>query len=99
MKTTAEMIAVMQAFERLEVVQRRAISRANDGWATLIPGAGHQFNFNDYDYRIKPREPRVIWVNEYIDADMAYHTSEAMARECAMPNAKRIAIKFVEVIE
>ena len=40
-------------------------------------------------------EPKVIWVNEYVDGPVAFNT-ERSARNYAMPSAKRIAVKYVE---
>lgn len=41
-------------------------------------------------------EPKVIWVNEYVDGPVAFNT-ERSARNYAMPSATRIAVKYVEV--
>lgn len=95
MKTTAEMIAVMQAFERGEKIEIRDVDE--ESWGNLV--VAPSWNWRHYDYRIKPREPRVIWVNEYAGAGSAYHDSEEFARKCAEPNATRIAVKYIEVIE
>ena len=41
-------------------------------------------------------EPKVIWVNEYVDGPVAFNT-ERSARNYAMPSAVRTAVKYVEV--
>lgn len=41
-------------------------------------------------------EPKVIWVNEYVDGPSAFNT-ERSARRSAAPSATRIAVKYVEV--
>jgi hypothetical protein len=46
---------------------------------------------------VKPYiEPKVIWVNEYLDGPSAFNT-ERSARSYATPSATRIAVKYVEV--
>ncbi|XTQ92595.1 hypothetical protein ACQR5W_11790 [Xanthomonas sacchari] len=99
MKTTAEMIAVMQAFERGEEIEVRSIP--NGGWISLPRPTPLWDNSGLFDYRIKPREPRVIWVNEYTgNGDIKFygHADEASARGAAGHMA-RVAIKYIEVIE
>jgi hypothetical protein len=96
MKTTAEMIEVMQAFERGEKIQCRDVDE--ESWGDLICAPSWEWRL--LDYRIKPREPRVIWVNEYPrDPIDAAHRTEQSARESATPGAARTAIKYVEAIE
>lgn len=48
-------------------------------------------------YRIKP-EPRVIWVNEYLD-DMVSWPTEKEANNAASNRALRVAVKYVEAVE
>ncbi|WP_440984947.1 hypothetical protein ACQHIH_16175 [Xanthomonas sontii] len=96
MKTTAEMIEVMQAHER-----GQELELFMDGvWRKLyIPPS---WNWSKYDYRIKPREPRVIWINEYKDGDYikyAVHESEDDATGMATEKVTRTAVKFIEVVE
>jgi len=43
-------------------------------------------------------EPKVIWVNEYVNGPVAFNT-ERSARSYAMPSAVRIAVKYVEVVD
>ncbi|MCW0413513.1 hypothetical protein NG831_06360 [Xanthomonas sacchari] len=69
MKTTAEMIEVMQAFERGEKIECKYL-RGNDSWDVL---PSPSWNWIECDYRIKAREPRVFWVNEYAGAGSVYH--------------------------
>lgn len=46
-------------------------------------------------YRIKPAEPKVIWVNEYGDMRHAYADPETAVRAAAKI-ATRIAVKYIE---
>lgn len=95
MKTTAEMIAVMQAFERGEKIERRP-----DGRSPWVEVEEPAFNWGTSDYRIKPREPRVIWVNEFQDGDVAaFPVKDWAARVGNSPKFKRTAVKYIEVIE
>ncbi len=94
MKTTAQMIEVMQAWQRGETIEVRDIGEKR--WGTLIDEPS--WNWIDSDYRIKPREPRVIWVNEYSDRSIL-HSNEEIAKQNASDSAKRIAVKYVEAIE
>jgi hypothetical protein len=98
MKTTAEMIEVMQAFERGEEIQAREIFSESEDWLAVINQPSYKWNLERYDYRIKPREPRVIWVNEYEHGEHAVHDSRESAEERAC-NAQRVAVKYVEAIE
>jgi len=59
MKTTQEMIAVMQA-----AVEGKKIESCNqDGEWLFIEGRAMRWNWEQCDYRVKPVEPRKIWVN------------------------------------
>lgn len=68
MKTTAEMIAVMQAAERGEKIQVQEIYSADEEWMALIYEPGYRFNFERFNYRIKPREPAVRPLDLAVDA-------------------------------
>lgn len=96
MKTTAEMIAVMQAFERGEEIQCIRLGIVDDWVKCATPP--YKWNWIGYDYRIKPREPRVIWVNEYRHQQDVVHEDEESARKSAY-GAVHIAVKYIEVIE
>lgn len=96
MKTTAEMIEVMQAFERGEKIECKYL-RGNDIWDVL---PSPSWNWSECDYRIKAREPRVIWVNEYQYVDDTMHdTEEEARRDAGEGGAFRTAVKYIEVIE
>lgn len=91
--TTAEKIAIMQAFEDGEEVQR--YSKHYKEWVLeILP----LWNWCQSDYRIKP-QPKVIWVNEYEDGDnYGYDTLEG-AKDNISPEHARTLIKYVEVME
>lgn len=73
MKTTAEKIAVMQAFEDGKVVMCRPF-----GLAAYHLGKEPSWNWGKYDYWVKP-EPAEVWVNIYDDGDYKVYTSESEA--------------------
>ena len=55
MKTIEEMIAVMQAFVDGKRVERQSVITPDEGWFAVIEPA---WNWNDYDYRVKPEPPK-----------------------------------------
>ena len=71
--TTTEMIAVLQAFERGEVIEYRP--KNSQRWGSAEP----IWNFSQFDYRVKPN-PREWWLNVYEDGSKgAMHDSRAEA--------------------
>lgn len=100
MKTTAEMIEVMQAFERGEEIEVLVTGLGGQSaWITAFPPG---WNWSNTDYRIKPREPRVIWVNEYKVGnyvEYTVHETREKSLEKAARTVIRIAVKYREVIE
>lgn len=98
MTTHDEMIAVIQAHKEGKTIQYRTVSAA--GWWDLLPQST-EFDFGGFIYRIKP-EPKVLYVDEYGGTkdlpDLAYHDKRD-AILCAFPEAKRTAVKYVEVLE
>lgn len=54
------------------------------------------------NYRIKPPEPRVLYVNEWTDSFPVGYPTETLARERALPgaqNMERVAVRYVEAVE
>ena len=91
MKTTKEMIEVMQAFEDGEDIQADCYDSA--GWHDIVRSV---WNWSDCDYRIKPK-PREVWINEYEDGCKAVYDRESFARNYRKPGGE--TIKFREVME
>lgn len=97
-----EMIAVIQAHKEGKTVQYRVTAHWGSGkWRDLV--GNPQWNFGSNEYRIKPepRQPRVIYVNEYPrDGDSwggAYSDRDAAEYQAG---SRCIATrKFIEVIE
>ena len=69
--TTTEMIAVLQAFERGEVIEYRP--KNSQRWGSAEP----IWNFSQFDYRVKPK-PREWWLNVY-KTSVCSHGSRAEA--------------------
>lgn len=59
--TNKEIIAVVQAAERGEVIEFRKRKRTMDAWFIASPPL---WEFGECDYRVKPR-PLEGWLNEY----------------------------------
>lgn len=57
MKTTKEMIEVMQAFDRGEQIEFKHID--SDDWMLAFAGSPMSWNWYDFDYRVKPK-PKLI---------------------------------------
>lgn len=70
MKTTAEMIEVMQAAERGEVIEMRSYN-AEGGWANEwqpVCWTGLLFNWGYADYRIHSSEHEDVEDDNYLEA-------------------------------
>lgn len=98
--THDEMIGVIQAHKDGKAIQYRNIW--HHVWDDCV-GNNPKWAFNNTAYRIKPepREPRVIWVNEYEDGlgGRCEPTKEEIISFRAI-DRKRIGVrKFIEVID
>ena len=69
MKTTEEMIAVMQAYADGETIQRQV---SGGGIWTTVSSDSTVWDWRYFDYRIKPAEPRKVmmqmWRNNSYDS-------------------------------
>lgn len=89
-QTLEYMIDVMTRAKAGERVQFKKIGKEewfdinNPVWA-----------WNEYDYRIKPREPRVIWVPEYDNGELG---DSLRVLKQFIPDDLR-PIKFIEVLD
>ena len=94
MKTTAEMIEVMQAYERGEKVEACWRRHSNDWVKCELP----QWDWSNFNFRIAPK-PLECWIVTNINGSVvAYYESERPAKEHANGNCGK-AIKMREVIE
>lgn len=90
MKTIQEQIAVMQAFADGKQVQ---FSFRENKWEDII--SQPCWNWSENDYRIKPREPRRIFVEEWRNSVplMAWQAGERPPEKLAQ------MVEFIEVIK
>jgi hypothetical protein len=97
--TTADKIKVMQAYERgenIEFTPDKMLAPKHKCWMLSKP----KWNWQRYDYRIKPVEPKTIWVNEYKDKTAPHaHNSKKLALANIYDDATRTAVPYREVIE
>lgn len=92
--TTQELESLIAADKRGEVEERRLLT---DPWASKEPGA--PWFFNNFLYRLKPHEPRRMWVNEYmggLDINCFVTPEAAHAAATRWPGWLRV-VEFVEV--
>ena len=94
-------IAVMQAAKEGKTIQSRNRERYHDdinaGWDdTTSP----MWDWSAYDYRVKPAEPRRIWVNLYSSGVLSDRNwcSQSEAKHSAMISGTK-QIEFVEVVK
>lgn len=93
------MIAVMTAAKEGKAIQRRI--RANRDIDGFWNDADRQhWNWTDFDYRVKPAEPRRIWVNLYSSGVLSDRNwcSQSEAEHSAL-NVGTKQIEFVEVVK
>lgn len=99
MMSNEEIAAIVRAKMEDKTIQMLL----NNNWKDIqdtVPIAN--YNFYHYQYRIKPREPRVIYVNLYntnVDTNgYAYYDKDRAKDRCGN-SAIGTAVKFVEIIE
>lgn len=88
---TKKAIEVMQAFVDGKTVQVSAAA----GWESTPTPC---WSWDICEYRIKPAEPKNIWVNEYKNFTYLHESAED-ANKNAGPTAVRKAVHYREVIE
>ena len=90
------MIAVMQAAKEGKAIQRRH-RHLHDIDVHWIDAPKPSWNWTAFDYRVKPAEPRRIWVNDYPDGRESLARYET--KEEAQANAGDDCIAQVEFVE
>ncbi len=94
--TTKQKTEVMLAADRGESIEFARIASGDDSW---MPCKTPTWNWDSFVYRVKPREPRRIFVNEY---DRGLGVSVALTEDDARSNggaARLRTIEFVEVLK
>ena len=93
------MIAVMQAANEGKAIQRRHRTHRNiDGFWKDVRSL--HWNWTDFDYRVKPAEPRRVWVNTYGNRMGFAYASREQADANADAGIYRVeCVEFVEVVK
>lgn len=84
---------------------RRQDANTPARWLEFCPPTKASWRYDDddfFEFRLKPREPKEIWVNEYVDGSCFGHKTEDGARAGSIflgEKLKRRAVKYREVIE
>lgn len=85
-------ISVMQACLEGKTIEWRPLGNDQPWQETQCPG----WKWCECDYRVKPPEPRVIYVNEYPNYVKAHLTEDA-ARQAVGPGVLRVAVPYAQV--
>jgi hypothetical protein len=96
MKTTREMIEIMEAFERGETIFVR-IKDINKLYRNWVFTPKPVWNWDFYDYKVKSK-PREIWVNEYPSGYGSVYKSEEMAIQ-VLNTHRGTTHHFIEVLD
>ena len=98
-KELARHIDAMLAFQNGKDMEYCKLEPHGYEWTTLRKNGTLSFNWQTYDYRIKPK-PREFWLNLYRNDGHSFvvHKSEETAKRAADPDLKK-TIKVREVIE
>lgn len=94
------MIAVMQAANEGKAIQRRHRTHRNiDGFWKDVRVL--HWNWTDFDYRVKPAEPRRVWLNWYPALGVLSCVSYDSREEAASVARHEVSqqVEFVEVVK
>ena len=92
------MIAVMQAAKEGKAIQCRYRSNGADDWVDVRGIA--LWNWTDFDYRVKPAEPRRIWVNLYgSHSTVGYAFYSRQTADAHAGGGRAECVEFVEVVK
>ena len=84
----SEQIAIMKAYEDGKTVERRAFFTSE--WKSIDNINNYQFNFAEYEYRIKP----VLKYRPYESVEEAFN--EAKKHGFWMQNVDRMYLRFID---
>ncbi len=108
MKSLEKKLEVMQAFRDGAKIQRR---RAEGGYSPIWQDITNpNWMWGMYEYRVKPSEPRTLYVNEprtlYVNEPLLYRAGQCLCAYVGEKDARYGAasvhdrvIKFVEVLD
>ena len=93
------MIAVLQASKEGKMIQSRHRSYESSDWIDVA--GSNMWDWYTFDYRIKPTEPRRLWLNWYPALgrlSSAFYDSREEAASVARVEVSQ-QIEFVEVVK
>mgnify|MGYP001617057742 CR=1 FL=1 len=101
MKELSEMISIMQAAKEGKEIQWRFVIRTEDGWDACTPTT-RMWDWFGCDYRVKPVEPRRVWINFYPEYPHPHkigcgHESLELAQSYLEKTPGSETVEFVEV--
>jgi len=96
-KTLKEMIAVMQAAEEGKEIESARLPNCDEG-STMCWDLDRRpfWNWLHEDYRVKPAEPKKIFVNWYPDGSGCFHQSLEVAKRSLCP-ANGTTMEFIQL--
>ena len=84
----SEQIAIMIAYQDLKTIEQKRFDRTE--WESIVYDENFQFNFAEYEYRIKP----VTKYRPYESVDEAF--KEAEKHGFWMQNVDRMYLRFID---
>ena len=84
----SEQIAIMIAYQDLKTIEQKRFDRTE--WESIVYDENFQFNFSEYEYRIKP----VPKYRPYESVDEAF--KEAEKHGFWMQNVDRMYLRFID---
>ena len=84
----SEQIAIMIAYQDLKTIEQKRFDRTD--WESIVYDENFQFNFSEYEYRIKP-EPKY---RPYESVDEAFN--DAKKHGFWMQNVDRMYLRFID---
>ena len=84
----SEQIAIMKAYEDGKTIEQKRFDRTE--WESIVYDENFQFNFSEYEYRIKP----VPKYRPYESVDEAF--KEAEKHGFWMQNVDRMYLRFID---
>lgn len=92
------MVAVMQAWKEGKTIQSKLRAQGKDHWVDV---AFPSWDWATFDYRVKPAEPRRVWLNWYptkkCRSSVCYDSREEAASFAIHDIAEQV--EFVEVVK
>ena len=98
MNDTDRMISVLQASKEGKTIQSRYRSHESSDWIDVA--GSNMWDWATFDYRVKPAEPRRVWVNTSGNRMGFAYASREQADANADAGIYRVeCVEFVEVVK